>query len=110
MIAGQLGCPASHVAQHPHRGGDVEAGAGGPGLAVVDRFELGELVGIGLDQIGELHQDAFAPGRRDAAPAAVVEGGARGGDCAVDVLIGSVGDTRDLAPGRRIVDRDRPVV
>ena len=77
-------------------------------LAVVDRLELGELVGIGLDA-----------GRRACAscrsrsiggrprPAAVVERGARGGDGAVDVGVGGVDEAADLAPGRGI---DRPAI
>ncbi len=36
---------------------DVTAGVG-DGLAVLDRQQLGELVGVGVDQLDELHQDA----------------------------------------------------
>ncbi len=65
------------------------------GLADVDRFEFGQLVGVGLDQVGDLVHDLLARDRRHVAPAAVVERGARGGDGAVDVLVGRFDEPGD---------------
>ena len=61
---------------------DVALGVG-DGLAVLDRQQLGELVGVGVDQLDELHQHA--------GPALRVPGGPfllrldRRGHCGVDV-------------------------
>ena len=89
----------------PIDAGDIDRGGDALGLAVVDRLELGELVGMRFEQIGELVDHHLARDRRQAGPAAVVEGGAGGGDGAVDVRVGGVDEAADLAPGRGI---DRP--
>ena len=107
MLAVQLGRPAGHVAQSLDAFRQVVAHAGGARLAVVDRFELGELGDVRLDQVGELLDEALALIGRQARPAAIVEGAAGGGDGAVDVGVGRVDDPGDLLAGRGIEHRDR---
>ena len=50
-LAAELGRPAGHVVQHAEGGRDIERGGHGLRLAVVDRLELGEFVGMRLDQV-----------------------------------------------------------
>ena len=58
-LALDLGRPAGVVAQVVDRGGDV-ALRGGQRLAVVERLELGELVAVCLDQLGQRVHEAGA--------------------------------------------------
>ena len=68
--------------------------------AHVERVQRRELLDIALHQIGELQQDGLPLRRLELAPRAV-EGLARGGDGAVDVLGVAFGDMRqDFAGGR----------
>ena len=67
-------------------------------VAGVERFEPRQLFGVGLDQVGQLQQDAAAVGGGHAAPGR--ERTRRGGDRTVDVL----------APGHRHLGDGRVVV
>ncbi len=89
-FAAQLGRPAGHVVDHADGAGHIDGGGHALGLAVVDGLQLGELVGMGGEQIGELVHDGFAHDGRQVGPAAVVERAARGGDGAIDIGIGRV--------------------
>jgi hypothetical protein len=54
-------------------------------LAVVERLELGELVGVLLEQVAEPPDEARAIARQDARPRTALEGPAGGGDRRVDI-------------------------
>ena len=53
-------------------------------LARLERVEQRELLGIGLDQVGQAKEDGLALGRGAARPAAVLEGSACGGHGEID--------------------------
>ena len=99
-LALDLRRPARVVAQVGDRGGDVALGRG-QRLAVVERLELGELLAVGLDQLGERVHEPGALRRRDLAQRAL-ERRAGGGDGAVDVLGAGLGDGADRLAGRRV--------
>ena len=61
---------------------DVTLGVG-DGLAVLDRQQLGQLIGVGVDQLDELHHHAGAALRVPRGPFLLRLDG--GGDCGVDV-------------------------
>ncbi len=107
-LALDLRRPARVVAQVRHRGGDVALGRR-QRLAVVERLELGELLAVCLDQLGERVHQPGALGRRDLAQRAV-ERGARGGHRAVDVLGPRLGDLADRLGGRRVDRLERAPV
>jgi hypothetical protein len=109
-LAGHLGSPARHETDLAHCCGHVDGAGHALGLAVVDRLELRELVGMCFDQVGEAIHDPLALNRRQARPAAVVERRAGRGDSTVDVLFGRINDARDLLAARRILDPDRRVM
>ena len=94
-LALDLGRPAGEVAQV--LGGERHVDALGEldRLAVVERLELGQLVRVRLDRVGERQHRARALGGGDPAPAPVLEGLARRADRAVDVL-----GARPAAPPR----------
>ena len=75
---------AAEVAVAGGRARHVERARVAQRMAGVERFEARQLVGVGLDEVGELEQDAAAVGRRHAAPGR--EGALRRSDGAVDVL------------------------
>ena len=99
VVAGDLGRPAGEVAQvlgrerHVHALGELDR------LAVVERLELGQLVGVRLEGVGERQHRARALGGGDAAPAAVLERLAGGADGAVDVLGAGVRHLGDRPAG-----------
>ena len=99
-----LGGPAGHVAEHVDGERHVGSAGDGDGLAVVERFEFGKLVEVLLEQVGELPDEAAALGGLHAGPGAVVEGGARGADGAVDVFCFGLGDMGHDFAGGGIVD------
>ena len=69
--------PAGAVAEEVHRRRHVDALRDDERLAVVERLDLGELLRVGLDQVGELEQPALAIDRPRRAPFARLERGAR---------------------------------
>src|SRR3984893_4111051 len=69
-----LGRPAAHIAKHIDRQRQVRDARDSVGLAVVDRFQLGQFFEVAFDQIGELPQHAPALGRADLGPAPLAEG------------------------------------
>jgi hypothetical protein len=87
--------------------GHVDRAGHALGLAHVDRLELGQLVGMRVDQVGDRVHGLLAHDRRQVAPAAVVERGARGGDGTVDVLVGRLDEARDHLARGGILDIDR---
>ncbi len=99
-LALDLGRPAGVVAQVGDRAGDVAAG-GGERLAVVERLDLGELVAVCLDQLGERVDHPGALGGRELSHRPV-ERGAGGLGGAADVVGAGVGDLADRLAGRRV--------
>ena len=99
--------PAGHEAQLADRAGNVDGARHGLGLAVVDRFEFGKFVGMRFEQVGEPVDDPFAGHRRQARPAPVVKGGARSGNCAVDIGGGRIDHMRHDPSGRGVFDFDQ---
>jgi hypothetical protein len=70
-------------------------------LAVVERFQLGELVGVRQDQVADPPDDPPSLGRRHPAPRAFLERPAGRPHRPVDVLGVSLGDIgEDVASGR----------
>ena len=101
-VAGDLGRPAGEVAQvldrerHVHAPGELDR------LAVVERLQLGELVGVVLEGLGEGQHRARALGRGDAVPAPVLERLAGGAHGAVHVRGAGVGHLGDRPAGGRV--------
>src|SRR5207302_9261463 len=75
----------------------------GQWLAHILRFELGELVAVRLDGLGQLEQALAAVARRGVRPTSV-ESLARGGHCAVDVFFAALGHVRDDLAGGGVDD------
>ena len=71
-------------------GGHVNDLGKADGLADVYGFKLGEFLGVRLEQIRKLVDDAFAPVRRQVGPTAIVERRAGGRDGAIHVGIGRI--------------------
>ena len=96
-----LGGPAGEVAEQ--LGGDADVAAGGrEALAVVERLELGELLGALVDQVADAPQQVRALARGHPRPRrAGLEGVAGGDDGAVGVDGRGLGDLdEDLLGGR----------
>ncbi|GIW20098.1 MAG: hypothetical protein KatS3mg065_0394 [Chloroflexota bacterium] len=74
---------------------------GRPGLEGLDP---GQLVGLGLDAVGEAPQDGRPLAGREATPDARLEGAPGGGDGGIDVVDGPLGDPADELAGRRAAD------
>ena len=62
--------PSSHVAEHIDRAADVVAARIGDRLAIVERFDLGEFVGVLFEEVAEPPHEPGALGGRDARPRA----------------------------------------
>ena len=75
-------------------------------LAVVERLDLGEFLGVILDRPRQGEHQRLAPGRGHRAPRAG-ERLAGGGDGALDILRAGLRDLGDLAPGGRVERRER---
>jgi hypothetical protein len=71
-------------------------------LAVIQRLQLGQLVGVIQDQVTDPPDDPAALGRGQSAPRPVIEGSARGADRPVDVLGVALGDAGERLAGGRI--------
>ena len=59
-----LGGPAGHVAKQVYGEGDIGYACDGDGLAVIEGFKLGKLIGVLLQQISQT-PDELARGRWD---------------------------------------------
>ena len=103
-LAVQARRPSRHVAEHVDRALHVVAARIGDRLAVVERFEFGEFVGMLFEQVAQPPDQARSLGRRDARPRTGLESPARGGDGQVDIgfVAGrDVGDDLFASPGLR---------
>src|SRR5437762_3281679 len=92
------GIPASSASSPSRvagRGRDVDDLGEGQGLAVVERLQLGQLVGVLLDQPGQALDQRAAVGGGHRRPGAVLERGARGAHGAVDILRAGLGEHGD---------------
>ena len=87
----------------PDRSVDVDVLGQADRLAVVERLDLREFLGVRLQRVGERMHQPLAPGRWHRGPRAGRERLAGGRDGAVDVLGAALGDLGDLA-ARRGVD------
>jgi hypothetical protein len=81
---------------------------GGERLAVVERLELGELLAVLLDQLGERVHDRAALGGAELAKRAIERGPSRF-DGARHVLGAAVGDLGDRLAGGGVEGRERPI-
>lgn len=94
--------PAGVVADALDDGTDVAAGHG-DGLAVVERLDGGNEVGVLLNNVGELHKHDGTAVRRDLGPLAL-KGLAGGLDGNVDILLGTLADRGDDLLGGGVDD------
>ena len=104
-VALDLGRPSRHVAEQIDR----ERNVGGLGnverLAVVETFDVAELLGMLLEQIGEFPDQAAALGCGHPAPGAVVKGFASGLHGLIDVFAIAFRDLSQNFAGSGIVGR-----
>ncbi|MNF68727.1 hypothetical protein D3C84_505930 [compost metagenome] len=100
----QLGGPAGEVTQGIDRALDIHVTGLGGRLAHVDGLDLGQLLGIGFDQVGQALDHPLAFLGLGLAPGAAVELGARRLYRTVQVSGGAHGNTGDQACGRRFDD------
>ena len=101
-LAGQLGGPAGRVADHLAAHGDVGMADIGDRLAVVERLELGQLVAVLLDQLGEPPHQLGAVAAAHAAPGPGLERRPGGRDRGIDVGGIALRHLRDDAAGSGI--------
>ena len=106
-VALDLGGPAGHVVEQVRRQRHVRAARHADRLAVVERLELGELLGVLEDEVADLPDEAASLGRRHAAPRAAFEGVTRGADRPVDVFGISLGHVGEGLPGGRVGGLER---
>jgi hypothetical protein len=99
--------PARHVAEDVDRERHVGGARHDLRLAVVEALELRELVGVRLEEVGELPEQAAAVRRRHRRPRAGIERAARGAHGALHVLAIAFRDLRDHLARRRVVARER---
>ncbi len=85
VLAFELGRPAGHVVEHVGRQRHVGDARDAERLAVVQAFQLGQLVQVFVDQVADLVDDAAAGRRCHLAPRALVERAPRGLHRRVDV-------------------------
>lgn len=105
-LSGDLGRPARHVAQQFAGEGQIDAARIGDRLAVVEAFDLRELIGMRLEHIREFPDQPAALGRLHPRPWSGLEGDARRGHCRVDIRGATLGRLGDLLAARRIGDRE----
>ena len=108
-LAERLGDQSGVIAKARRRIGDVEFRFS-QGLAVVPRFEFGEGVGFGVNQVGELEEIARALGGAHLRPRAGVEGTPGVGDGGFRVALGTIGHESDDLVIRGIEDFARGTV
>ena len=92
VVAFDLRRPARHVAEVIARAGYVDDARHETRLAVVDALDLGELGGIGIDQIGEFPQQRFTLRRQHVGPWALLERSARRSNRAIDIGLAGISD------------------
>ncbi len=109
-VAGRALGPAREVAEMSGSGRDVDDLGELDGLAVVERLELGQLVGVLLDRLGQTGQHARAIGRRCLRPRAALERSTSGAHGAIDVLAPALGDLGDGLRGRWVERLERAAV
>ena len=105
-----LGGPACHETDLADRTGDVDSTGHTLRLAVVDRFQFGELVRMGFQKIGEAVHRAVTDHRREIRPATIVKGGSSSSNSAIHILVRRIDDAADFLPAGRIFNRDCGVV
>jgi ParB family chromosome partitioning protein len=86
-LAFDLGRPTGVVAEVVDDERNVGDARDADRLAIVERLELRELLGVGLDQVGQLPDRAAALGRGHAAPRTALEGAPRRAHGAIDVFL-----------------------
>ena len=86
----------------------VRAARHGDRLAVVERLELGQLVGVLEDEVADLPDEPAPVGRGHPAPRAVVEGLAGRAHGPVDVFRVPLGHVGEGLSGGRVGSRERP--
>ena len=79
-------------------------------LAVVERLDLRELLGMRFDRLGQGQHQALAAGRGQRRPRTVAERLARRTNGSIDVLFAGVRDLGDLTARSRIERRERAPV
>ena len=104
MLAFQLGRPARHIVEDVGRQRHVGDARDGEGLAIVQAFQLRQLVEMFQDQIADLVHDAAARRRRHAAPRSIVQRIAGGAHRFVDIGGIAFGDGGQMHFGGRIDD------
>ena len=97
--------PAGVVAQGVDDALQVAAGVG-DGLAAVERFQGGQLLGLLLDQVGQLEQQSAAVGGVHLLPGARFQRLARGLDRRIDVGLVGLGDLAKRLAGGRVDGRE----
>ena len=105
LLAVEPRCPSRHVAEHLDRAADIVAPSVGHRLAIVERFQFGQLVGMTFEQVGQRPDEALSCGGRDPGPGSGLEGAARGGDRKIDIRLIPGRDVGDDFFGRGILDR-----
>ena len=96
--------PSGHIAEHGDRAADIVAARIGDRLAIVERLDLGELVGVLFKEVAQAPDELGAVGGRDARPGAGFKRLARRLHRKVDVGFVSGRDVRDDFLRRRILD------
>lgn len=94
--------PPAVVPDAPGDGADVPP-RHADGLSVVERLNGGELLRVGLDEVGELQEQAAALAGGGGPPGAL-EGLAGGGDGGIDILLGGLADGADDLLGGGVDD------
>ena len=106
-VALELGRPTGHVVEQVRGQRHVRRLRHADRLAVVQRLELGQLVGVLEDQVADPPDDPAALRRAHPAPRALVERAARGPHSPVDVLGIALGDPGERLPGRGVGGLER---
>jgi ParB family chromosome partitioning protein len=101
-VALDLGGPAGHVVEQVRRQRHVGGERDADRLAVVERLQLGELLGILENEVADLPDEPASFRGCHAAPRAAVECLAGGADGAVDVFGVSLGYVGEGFPGSRV--------
>ena len=102
-VAFDLRGPSRHIAEEVHGERDVGGLGDVQRFAVVETFDVAELLGMLFEQIGEFPDEASALGRGHAAPGAVVKGIARGLYRLINVFAIAFRDLRENFSGGGIV-------
>src|SRR5262249_38255627 len=96
--------PSGHVAEHVDRALHVALARVRHRLAVVERFQLGELVGMLLEQVAEPPDQPRAVTGRHARPRTILEGAPCRGDSQIDIGLLAGRHVRDDLLSGRVLD------